>query len=129
MKHILMPKYLDDPLMIDVLYPDTVDELDAQGENQMLKGNELAKVLPTDDHETHIYNHLKVMPKTQAVWFHIAIHKYYLAQQKAMEQQQMQMQMQQAQSKSQANTPEGTNPNEAVAPLKGEIKNNKQLTQ
>jgi len=48
---------------------------------------------PTDNHQTHIYTHMMVQPKTWATWFHIEMHQQLLAQQ--LQQQQMQAQMQQ----------------------------------
>ena len=81
-KHVFFPKFLQDPSLIDVMFPETMDEMRAQEENEMLKENKYPKVSQTDDHLTHIYMHQMVMPKTLATWFHIAEHQEYAAGQK-----------------------------------------------
>ena len=81
-KHIFFPKFLQDPSLIDVMFPETIDEMNATEENEMLKKNEYPPVAQTDDHLTHIYTHQMVQPKTLATWFHIAEHQNYLAKQK-----------------------------------------------
>ena len=78
-KHIFFPKFLQDPSLIDVMFPETLDELRAQEENDILKENKYPPVSQSDDHLTHIYMHQMVMPKTLAVWFHIAEHQEYAA--------------------------------------------------
>jgi len=76
-KHIFFPKFLQDPSLIDTMFPETLDEMHAQEENELLKKNEYPKVSQADDHLTHIYTHQMVMPKTLATWFHIAEHQEY----------------------------------------------------
>jgi len=93
-KHVFFPKFLQDPSLIDVMLPKTIDEIKAETENEQLVNNEWVEALPTDNHTTHIYTHQMLQPKTWAVLFHLARHEQLLAQQKAMEQQMMQMQMQ-----------------------------------
>lgn len=92
-KHVLFPKLLSDPSLIDIMYPKTIEELKAERENLQLAKNELPEVAPTDDHITHIYTHRMVQPKTWAVWFHLAAHEELLAKQKAEEQAMMQQEM------------------------------------
>lgn len=92
-KHVFFPKFLQDPSLIDVMLPKTIDELKAEAENEQLAKNEMPQAQPTDNHTTHIYTHMMVQPKTWAVWFHLEQHQQLLAQQKAMEQQAMQMQL------------------------------------
>lgn len=88
-KHVFFPKFLQDPSMIDIMFPDTIDEIKAQQENEVLSKNKYPKVLETDDHLAHIYTHYSVQPKTMATWFHIAEHEdYYHKQKKAQMQQQ-----------------------------------------
>lgn len=82
-KHVLMPKYLQDPSLIDIMFPKTLDEMKAEGENEQLALNKLPQVQPTDADETHIYIHHMVQPKTWAVWFHINAHEQALAQKKS----------------------------------------------
>ena len=120
MKHVLMPKHLQDPSLIDVIYPKTLDELTAEGENELLLKNELMQAKPTDNHTTHIYTHMMVNPKTWAAWFHISEHQELLAQQKAQEQAMMAQEMQTGQK---AGT-ERKSPLEAASPLKQETKSN-----
>ena len=74
-KHIFFPKFLQDPSLIDVMFPETLDEMRAVEENEMLKSNKYPPVNQSDDHLTHIYMHQMVMPKTLATWFHIAKHQ------------------------------------------------------
>lgn len=93
-KHVFFPKFLQDPSLIDIMFPDTVDELDAQQENEMLKKNQYPRVEQTDDHIAHIYMHQMVEPKTLATHFHVAEHQDYIAKAK-MQQMRQQMQPQQ----------------------------------
>lgn len=79
-KHVLMPKYLQDPSLIDIMFPDTLDEMKANDENEILAKNEFIPAQETDNHITHIYTHHMVQPKTWAVWMHIAMHEEMLAQ-------------------------------------------------
>ena len=81
-KHIFFPLMLEDPSTIDLMFPDTLDEMRAIEENEMLKENKYPKVSQSDDHLTHIYMHQMVMPKTLATWFHIAEHQEYANGQK-----------------------------------------------
>lgn len=78
-KHVLMPKYLQDPSLIDIMFPKTLDEINAEDENEQLKQDTLVQAKETDNHTTHIYTHMMVQPKTWAVWFHIKEHQDMLA--------------------------------------------------
>lgn len=131
-KHVFMPLMLEDPSLIDVMYPDTPDEMKAEEENVQLQQDMYVEVAPTDDHTNHIYTHSMVNPKTWAAWFHIASHEKALAEQKAME---MAMQQAQAMPEQAGESPQGTNtlgatlnvgaekrsPIAAASPLKTEI--------
>ncbi len=86
-KHIFFPLFLQDPSLIDIMFPKTLDEIKAEEENVQLQDNKLPKVLDTDNHATHIYTHYMAMPKTWAIWSHIAWHEELLANQKKNEQQ------------------------------------------
>ncbi len=94
-KHVFFPKFLNDPSLIDVMLPETLDEMNAKTENERLVKNDMMDAAPTDNHTTHIYTHMTIPPgeRSWAMWFHIEQHKQLLAQQKAMEMQAMQMQM------------------------------------
>ncbi len=94
-KFVFFPKFLQDPSLIDIMFPDTLDEMKAEEENEELKKNSYPKVAETDDHTTHIYTHQMLEPKTLATWFHIAEHEDYLAKQKSAT---MNQQVQQGQS-------------------------------
>lgn len=94
-KHVFFPKFLQDPSLIDVMLPKTIDEMKAETENEQLAKNEMPDALPTDNHTTHIYTHHMVQPKTWATWFHLEQHQQLLAEQKAQEQQAQQMAMMQ----------------------------------
>jgi hypothetical protein len=93
-KHIFFPKFLQDPSLIDIMLPKTLDEMTAEGENEQLTKNSMPDVKNTDNHTTHIYTHYMVQPKTWATWVHISWHQDFLAKQK--QQEMLQMQMQQA---------------------------------
>lgn len=130
-KHVFFPKFLQDPSLIDVMLPPTLDEIKAKNENEQLQQDQYPNVDPTDNHTTHIYTHYQVQPKTWATWFHVAEHEQYLAQQKAQEQAMM---MQQVQQQAQQTQPslggrgqigaEKQSPLAQASPLKTEIKNN-----
>ncbi len=92
MKHVYMPLKIEDPSLIDIMYPKSLDEMKAEEENEALKKDQLPEVQPTDDHTTHIYTHYTVQPKTWATWIHIQWHEEELAKKKKLEQQQMQQQ-------------------------------------
>ncbi len=137
MKHVYMPIKLEDPALIDVMYPKTLDELNAEAENEQLKEEILPNVQETDDHTTHIYIHQTVQPKTWATWFHIDWHQKLLAEQKKQEQMAQQMAIQDSmnaleQGKPQIGSPQSNtekkSPVEAASPLKTEIKSDNQKT-
>lgn len=139
-KHIFFPLFLQDSSLIDIMFPKTLDEIKAEGENEQLTKNKMPDVAETDDHATHIYTHMMVMPKTWAMWTHIAWHEELLAQQKK---QQMAQQTQEGainnsmnaiqSGKPQISQPqtggEKKNPMQASVPLKTEIKSNNQSQQ
>lgn len=81
-KYVFFPKFLQDPQMLDVLIPETLDEIKAQQENESLKDDIMPQVSETDNHEQHIPIHY-MAKKTWATWTHIAWHEELLAQQKA----------------------------------------------
>lgn len=85
-KFVFFPKFLQDPSLIDIMLPKTLDEIKADDENKQLEKDIMPTVADTDNHTTHIYTHYQVMPKTWATWMHIAWHEELLAQQKKTEQ-------------------------------------------
>ena len=125
-KHVFFPLMLEDPSLIDTIYPKSLDEMKAEEENQMLAKNEYPEVLDTEDHETHIYIHRQLMPKTWSTWFHIREHEEklteQLAQQQAQEQQMVETQSPSGQSSQGQNQigADKQSPMEATAPLKTE---------
>ena len=133
-KHVFFPKFLEDPSLVDLMIPDTLDEIQATKENEILKDDKYARVLPTDDHTTHLYTHQQLFPKTLASIFHMAEHRDFLAKQKQQEQimaqQQMQAQMEeqmaqpQKNSISQRTSPERRSPSGAAVPLREEVVTN-----
>lgn len=122
MKHVYWPLKLEDPSLIDVMYPDSLDEMKAQAENEQLKEDTLPDVSETDDHVTHIYTHMMVQPKTNATWLHIDWHQKLLAEQKKQDMQARQMEMS---ATMQPNKPqmgaEKKSPLASATPLKTEI--------
>lgn len=121
-KHVFMPLMLEDPSLIDIMFPKDLEEMKAEEQNEMLKKEELPPVLETDNHVTHIYTHMMVQPKTWAAWVHIQEHEDALAKQKAQE---MLMAQQEAQGAMPGQTQVGSersSPQGAASPLKSEIK-------
>lgn len=122
-KHVFFPKFLQDPSLIDIMLPKTIDEMKAEDENEQLQKDEMPNVLPTDNHTTHLYTHHMAQPKTNALWFHIAWHEELLAQQKQQEMMQAQMQAQSALGGAGAVGKEKQNPIAQASPLKTETTN------
>lgn len=92
-KYVFFPKFLQDPSLIDIILPKTLDEIKAEDENERLNENSMPNVAETDNHEQHIYIHM-MAKKTWATWTHIAWHEELLAQQKKQEQDQAKQQSQ-----------------------------------
>lgn len=132
-KYVFFPKFLQDPSLIDIMLPKTIDEIQAEEENQQLIDDTMPTVAPTQNHTTHIYIHNMIPPgkRTWSMWFHIAAHEQMLAEQKAQEQ----LMQQAALTKGglDTNTPqngkmqisaEKKSPMAAVSPIKTEISPN-----
>lgn len=130
-KYVFLPKFLQDPSMMDILVPKTIDEIKAEEENDAINENSLPQVSETEDHSQHLPIHY-MAKNTWAKWVHIAWHEELLAVQKQKEMQQMQQQPQQDNQKEQK--PSGQNggdktkmgeakknPQEAASPLKQEL--------
>lgn len=129
-KYVFMPLMVEDPSLIDVMFPDTLDEIKAREQNEMLKDDQLPPVLDTDDHATHILVHRMLDTDKWAKWVHIAEHEDALAKQKA------QMQAQQLSPDSGASAQNGvqsktngpsfgaerSSPLQSASPLKQEAK-------
>lgn len=126
-KYVFFPKFLQDPSLIDIMFPKTLDEMDAESENDELKENRMPDVLDTDNHTTHIYVHEMVMPKTWATWMHIEWHKELLAKQQSQQMQQQQMMASQEPMNSVKVGKEKQSPMANASPLKTEIKNQPQI--
>ena len=124
-KHVFFPLMVEDPATIDVMLPKTLDEIDADNENEQLGKGVMPDVLETDEHTTHLYIHRMVQPKTWQTWVHIDWHQKLLAEQKK----QMMMAQQQEMSanidtaKPQVGA-ERSSPLAQASPLKTEIKAN-----
>ena len=117
-KHVFMPKFLNDPSLIEIMFPDTLDEMKAEDENVQLQNNQLAQVAETDNHLTHIYIHQMLQPQTWAQHFHMMEHEEMYAEQKKQE-----MLMAQAEAAPMNQPAQGAkkkDPKEAAAPLKAE---------
>lgn len=126
-KHVFFPLFLQDPSLIDVMFPKTMDEINASAENEQLKNGIMPDVLETDDHITHIYTHMMVMPKTWELWFHLDWHQKLLAEQKKQQMMAQQNAVNESMSAIQAGKPkvgkpgmgaEEKNPISAASPLK-----------
>ena len=124
-KHVFFPLFLQDPSLIDIMFPKTLDEMKAEQENERLAKNDMPDVLDTDDHSSHIYSHYMVMPKTLATWYHIAWHEELLAEQKRQEMMAQQQAINESMGAIEAGKPkvgaDKKNPMQAASPLKSEI--------
>lgn len=118
-KYVFFPLFLQDPSLIDIMFPKTLDEINAEAENEQLREDAMPSVLETDNHTAHIYTHMMVMPKTWAVWMHIAWHEELLNKQK--EQEMMMAQTEGAEVSKPVVGKEKKNPLAAASPLKSEI--------
>lgn len=133
-KYVFFPKLISDPSTVDLLIPNSLDEIKAEQENDTLAEGTLVDVKPTDNHEQHLYIHF-MAKKTWATWAHIAWHEELLGMQK--EQQMIAQQQQNSGMKDgasgvptdkpgEAKKPKiGDNkkdPKEAAVPLKNEVK-------
>ena len=123
-KHVFMPKFLNDPSLVDIMFPKTLDEIKAEDENEQLKEDMLPEVAETDDHITHIYTHMQIPNKGWATYLHLQWHEELLAQQKAMQMQQAQMQAMGAPSGQAPVGVEKQSPMAQASPLKTEITSN-----
>lgn len=117
-KHVFFPKFLEDPSLIDIMFPKSLEESKAETENAMLAKDELPEVLDTDDHTTHIYTHNMVQPKTWSTWLHLQEHEDKLAKQKAMQQQMALQEAQGGAQSKQTGKPGALSTMDAAAPLK-----------
>ncbi len=121
-KHVYWPLYLQDPSLIDIMFPKTIDEIKADAENEELQKNIMPDVASTDNHTTHIYTHMQVHPKNWETWYHIDWHQKELAKQKAQEMQMQQQAMNEGAvegGKPKVGT-DKKNPMQATSPLKSE---------
>lgn len=123
-KHVFFPLFIQDPSLIDIMFPKTLDEIKAEAENEQMANGTMPDVLETDDHTTHIYTHRMITPKTWEMWFHIDWHEKLLAEQKK---RQMLAEQQAASDSiggattSASSGSEKSNPRAAASPLKSEI--------
>lgn len=126
-KHVLLPKFLNDPNLVDVLVPRTVDEVKAEQENLVLDdGKSLPPVSDTDNHEQHLAVHYQAKP-TWSKWIHIAWHEELLGLQKKQQQEHAQQNpQQQGQQEQKGKNPgkDKKNPQEAATPMKQETQTN-----
>lgn len=130
-KFVFFPKFLQDPSLIDIMLPKTIDEIKAEDENQQLVDDQMPPVQPTENHTTHIYVHNMIPPgkRTWSLWFHLAAHEQALAQQKAMEMQAQQQALEQGKSAGQTKNTSGKinvgaekrSPMAAASPIKTEF--------
>ncbi len=125
-KHVFFPLMLEDPSLIDVMFPKSIEEIKAEEQNEILKRTdlkpeEMPPVLETDDHITHLYIHRMLQPKTWASWFHIQEHEDMLAKQQAEEMAMVQSEQTGAGAQNKVGA-QRSSPMGAAAPLKHEAK-------
>jgi len=114
-KYVFFPKFQSlDPQTIEVLLPDSIDEITATQENELLDKNEMVQVQETDNHEQHLVVHSQAM-NSWAKWIHIEWHKTLLAEQKKMQMMQAQMQPMQGEMGAPGVPPEPEIPQPGVA--------------
>lgn len=111
-KYVFFPKFLSDPTTIDILMPDSIDEMKATQENERLGKDELPQVSPTDNHEQHLAVH-RMAKDSWAKWTHIGWHEELLSEQKK------QMQQQAMQSAAPGAPPGQPTPGEPTQPQPG----------
>lgn len=81
-KYVFLPKFQSlDPQTIDILVPDTIDEIDAEQENERIANNEMPEVEVSDNHEQHIAVHYQAK-NSWAKWVHIKWHEELLSKQR-----------------------------------------------
>lgn len=111
-KYVFLPKFQSlDPQTIDILMPDTIDEIKAAQENERLGENEMPQVQPTDNHEQHLAVHA-MSKNSWAKWIHIQWHEELLSMQRQQQMTQIQQQVQPTQG---AAPPEPKQPQVGVA--------------
>lgn len=92
-KYVLLPKFQSlDPQTIDILLPDTTDEIKASQENERMAEDDMPQVLPTDNHEQHLAVHA-MAKNSWAKWVHIEWHQELLSQQRQQQMNQLNSQM------------------------------------
>ena len=121
-KHVFFPLFLQDPSLIDTLFPKTLDEINSEAENEQMQENIMPNVQETDDHQTHIYVHMSSMPKTWATWLHIDWHQRLLAEQKKKEMMAQEQMVQEQSINSIDMGKEKSSPMANASPLKSEIR-------
>lgn len=126
-KHVFMPLMIEDPSLVDIMYPKTLDEIKADAENEQLANDQFIEALETDDHTTHIYTHRMLNPKTWAMWFHVDMHEKMLAEQKKQEQLAQQEAASGTMGTSKPQGKEKSSSKAAASPLKTEINSTNKL--
>ena len=114
-KYVFFPKFLQDPSMIDALFPPSIDELKAESENDSLAEDEFMPASETDNHQQHILIHM-MAKKTWATWIHMAMHEEMLGLQKKQEMQAQQPQPDQQQKPDAGGDKKPQSPMKATAP-------------
>lgn len=77
-KYVYFPKFIDDSMTIDRIVPQTIDQIKARQENELLDLNQFTPVMETDDDEAHMFEHL-MAKNTAAKWAHFFIHEKHAA--------------------------------------------------
>lgn len=92
-KFVFFPRFVTDSSTIDRVVPDSLDEIKAGQENDILEKDKLPRIDPMDDDETHLYVHY-MAKKTSATWAHILAHEEQLAEKLRRAEMQMQQEAQ-----------------------------------
>jgi hypothetical protein len=133
-KYVFLPKLLNDPTTIELIIPKTIDEINAEQENDSINENSMPNVQDTDNHTEHIAVH-RMAKNTWAKWVHLAWHEESLAEQKKAQQAQEQQAQQQDQKPQDQGKPDKggkdkkpgkdkKDPQSAASPLKQEMQTN-----
>jgi hypothetical protein len=94
---------------IDMMIPQTMDEIRANEENKILDKNKIAEVDPVDDDVLHLWVHTKAL-NTKATEAHLKSHQMNMMVKKAQAEAQAKMQAMMAQEQPQPTTPSQAGP-------------------
>lgn len=81
MKYWFLPMFIPDSSTVEMILPNSLDEIKARQENEMLAQGTLPDISPDDDDEVHMYLHLQAK-KSPNMWAHFFTHETQMAEKK-----------------------------------------------